>query len=183
MLRAFSRSETQARTDPLTGLLNRRSLEARIHDLGNTGLPFVVAYGDLDHFKMLNDVHGHDAGDRALRLFARVVRDSVRPIDVPARYGGEEFVIVLPDCSIDNAFTVIERIRSQLRGGLANATVPPFTVSFGVAASEPGLTFSQTLEAADQALLCAKRTGRDRIVIAGAGEASEEGTPPATADR
>ncbi|MDQ1431726.1 MAG: hypothetical protein QOF40_2328 [Actinomycetota bacterium] len=168
MLRAFSRSETQARTDPLTGLLNRRSLEARTRELAETGLPFVVAYGDLDHFKMLNDVHGHDAGDRALRLFARVLRDSVRPVDVPARYGGEEFVVVLPDCSLDNAFTVIERIRSELRGVLANGTVPPFTVSFGIAASEPGLTFSQTLEAADQALLRAKRAGRDRITVAGA---------------
>jgi len=166
MLRAFARSETQARTDPLTGLLNRRSLEARAHDLGD--LPFVVSYGDLDQFKMLNDVHGHDAGDRALRLFARVLRDSVRPNDIPARYGGEEFVAVLPDCTIDNAITVIERIREQLRATLANGTVPPFTVSFGLAASEPGLTFSQTLEAADQALLDAKRTGRDRIVVAGA---------------
>jgi diguanylate cyclase (GGDEF)-like protein len=170
MLRAFSRSETQARTDPLTGLLNRRSLEARTRDLAETGLPFVVAYGDLDQFKMLNDVHGHDAGDRALRLFARVLRDSVRPVDVPARYGGEEFVVALPDCSLDNAFTVIERIRSELRAVLANGTVPPFTVSFGIAASELGLTFSQTLEAADEALLHAKRSGRDRISIAGASD-------------
>jgi diguanylate cyclase (GGDEF)-like protein len=130
----------------------------------------VVAYGDLDQFKMLNDVHGHDAGDRALRLFARVLRDSVRPVDVPARYGGEEFVVALPDCSLDNAFTVIERIRSELRVVLANGTVPPFTVSFGIAASEPGLTFSQTLEAADEALLHAKRSGRDRISIAGASD-------------
>ncbi len=84
MLRAFARSETQADTDPLTGLLNRRSLEERTRDLLESGLPFVVAYGDLDQFKLLNDVHGHDAGDRALRLFARVLRDSVRPNDIPS---------------------------------------------------------------------------------------------------
>jgi diguanylate cyclase (GGDEF)-like protein len=166
MLRAFARSETQAHTDPLTGLLNRRSLEARTRDLTDDGLQFVVAYGDLDQFKLLNDVHGHDTGDRALRLFARVLRDSVRPNDIPARYGGEEFVAVLPDCSLDNAVVVIERIRARLAAELTAGTVPPFTVSFGLAPSETGLTFGEIVDAADQALLRAKREGRDRIVIA-----------------
>jgi diguanylate cyclase (GGDEF)-like protein len=173
MLRAFARSETQARTDPLTGLLNRRSLEARTRDLTDEGLPFVVAYGDLDRFKLLNDVHGHDTGDRALRLFARVLRDSVRPNDIPARYGGEEFVAVLPDCSLDNAVIVIERIRTRLHAELADGIVPPFTVSFGLAASETGFTFGETVDAADQALLRAKREGRDRVVIAGAKPADD----------
>ena len=168
MLRAFARSETQADTDPLTGLLNRRSLEERTRGLVDAGLPFVIAYGDLDQFKLLNDVHGHDTGDRALRLFARVLRDSVRPNDIPARYGGEEFVAVLPECSVENAIAVIERIRSQLRVALTGGSLPMFTVSFGIAASEVGLTFSQTLDAADQALLCAKRAGRDRVVVDGA---------------
>ncbi len=180
MLRAFARSETQASTDPLTGLLNRRSLEARTRDLTDKGLPFVVAYGDLDQFKLLNDVHGHDTGDRALRLFARVLRDSVRPNDVPARYGGEEFVAVLPDCPMDNAVIVIERIRSRLRTLLTDGTVPPFTVSFGLAASETGLTFGETVDAADQALLRAKRDGRDRIVIAGVETADDAITSTVT---
>ena len=173
MLRAFARSETQARTDPLTGLLNRRSLEARARDLADEGLPFVVAYGDLDQFKLLNDVHGHDTGDRALRLFARVLRDSVRPNDIPARYGGEEFVTVLPDCALDNAVVVIERIRARLSAELEGGAVPPFTVSFGLAASEAGFTFGETVDAADQALLRAKRDGRDRIVVAGS-EAADD---------
>ena len=159
MLRAFARSETQAGTDPLTGLLNRRSLEARTHDLGATGIPFVVAYGDLDHFKLLNDVHGHDAGDRALRLFARVLRDSVRPNDIPARYGGEEFVAVLPDCTLDNAIVVLDRIQANLRAAVVNGTVPPFTASFGLASSEPGLAFGEIVESADQALLQRKAHG------------------------
>ena len=167
MLRAFARSETQAHTDPLTGLLNRRSLEASVRDFADQGLGFVVAYGDLDHFKLLNDVHGHDAGDRALRLFARVLRDSVRPSDIPARYGGEEFVAVLPDCTLDKAVVVVERIRSRLAAELAAGTVPPFTVSFGLAGSDPGLTFGETVDAADQALLRAKREGRDRVVVSG----------------
>jgi diguanylate cyclase (GGDEF)-like protein len=178
MLRAFARSESQARTDPLTGLLNRRSLEARTRDLADEGIPYVVAYGDLDHFKLLNDVHGHDTGDRALRLFARVLRDSVRPNDIPARYGGEEFVAVLPDCLLDNAVTIIERIRTRLTQELAEGTVPDFTVSFGLAASETGLGFGETVDAADQALLRAKRDGRDRIVVA-ATKATSSYTDPA----
>ena len=70
-LRAFNRSETEARTDQLTGLLNRRSLEEEVRQLADAGQPFTVAYGDLDHFKELNDVYGHDAGDRVRRLFSR----------------------------------------------------------------------------------------------------------------
>ncbi len=181
MLRAFSRSETQAHTDPLTGLLNRRSLETLTRGLIDEGLPFTVAYGDLDHFKLLNDVHGHDTGDRALRLFARVLRDSVRPNDIPARYGGEEFVAVFPDCSLDNALIVVERVHARLRAALADGAAPPFTVSFGLAASETGLTFSETVDAADQALLLAKRQGRDRVVVAGAERADDVApshTPP-----
>lgn len=181
MLRAFARSEVQARTDPLTGLLNRRSLEGRVQELTDEDLPYVVAYGDLDHFKLLNDVHGHDTGDRALRLFARVLRDSVRPDDIPARYGGEEFVTVLPDCSLANAAVVIERVRSRLQQELADGGLPPFTVSFGLAASRHGAAFGQVVDLADHALLRAKRDGRDRIVVADARGGAASGPSVATA--
>ncbi len=181
MLRAFARSEIQADTDPLTDLLNRRSLENRVRRLDDDGVPFVVAYADLDHFKLLNDVHGHDAGDRALKLFASVLRDGVRPDDIPARFGGEEFVVVLPKCSIADAIAVVERVRDNLRVDLANATLPAFTVSVGLAASEMGRTFGQTLDAADQALLGAKRAGRDRVVVDGT-EASNDETPVTSTD-
>jgi len=167
MLRAFARSEMQAKTDPLTGLLNRRSLEASAQDLVDTGESYVAAYADLDHFKTLNDVHGHDAGDRALRLFARVLRDSVRPSDIPARYGGEEFVVVLPNCGPGDAAVVMERVRSTLAKAIADGAGPEFTVSVGVAESSISSSFSETVEAADNALLQAKATGRDRIVVAG----------------
>jgi diguanylate cyclase (GGDEF)-like protein len=168
LLRAFSRSESQAHTDPLTGLCNRRSLETQVRDVVHEELPYVVAYGDLDHFKDLNDVYGHDAGDRALRLFARVLRDNLRPNDIPARYGGEEFVVVFPNCPVGEAEKVVERIRERLGAALYGGTVPPFTASFGLAASDPVLTFGETLEAADASLLQAKIRGRDRIVVAGA---------------
>jgi len=168
VLRAFSRSESQAHTDPLTGLLNRRSLEMRVRDVIQEDLPYVVAYGDLDHFKQLNDVYGHDTGDRALRLFARVLRDNLRPNDIPARYGGEEFVIVFPTCPIDEAEKVVERIRERLAASLLGGTVPPFTASFGLAVSDPVMTFGEAVESADAALLQAKIQGRDRVIVAGA---------------
>ena len=179
MLRAFLRSETQAHTDPLTGLMNRRSLEEKVRGLTEDGTTYVAAYGDLDHFKQLNDVHGHDAGDQALRLFARVLRDTVRPNDLTARYGGEEFVVVLPDCQIADAYAVINRLREALADAQSGASVPPFTVSFGITAARPENTFSQTLEIADAALLKAKATGRDRIVISGARRATDATTMPA----
>jgi len=165
-LRVLARSETQARIDVLTGLFNRRSVEAQVRPVIERGAPFVVAFADLDHFKMLNDEHGHEMGDRALRLFARVLRDSVRPADIPARFGGEEFVVVLPDCQISDARIVGDRVRARLATALAASTVPAFTVSIGLAAWEPPEGFIDTVGRADAALLHAKRNGRDRVVAA-----------------
>jgi diguanylate cyclase (GGDEF)-like protein len=167
VLRVLARTEAQAQVDPLTGLPNRRTLEHRTHDLADSDSGFVVAFADLDHFKELNDLHGHDTGDRALRLFARVLRDSVRPHDIPARYGGEEFVVVLPDCTIVDARVVAERIRARLADTLEGANVPPFTVSVGLAAAEPHEAVSEVIERADGALLKAKQLGRDRVLAAG----------------
>ncbi len=166
MLRAFEKSETQARSDPLTGLLNRRSLENKVHDIERSTMPYALAYGDLDHFKELNDTHGHEAGDQALRLFSRVLRDSVRPDDVAARYGGEEFVVVLPDCDLETATAVLERVRERLALALTNGRVPSFTVSFGLAASVDADTFEEVVALADHALLTAKADGRNRVVLA-----------------
>ena len=167
MLRAFLDSQSQARTDPLTGLLNRRSLENRVRDLVANGTPYVVAYGDLDHFKDLNDTHGHETGDRSLRLFARVLRDSIRPADIPGRFGGEEFIVVLPDCTIDDAVSVMERVREQLALALAGGAGPSFTASFGVAEGRPGVGFDGVVAEADAALYVAKADGRNRVVRAG----------------
>lgn len=167
MLRAFEVSQTQANTDSLTGLLTRRSLESSIGELEDSGIPYAIAYGDLDHFKQLNDVFGHSAGDRALRAFSHVLRDSLRPTDVACRYGGEEFVIVLPDCAADQAVPVLERVREQLAKRLSSGKVPEFTVSFGIASSDQAASFEQTVHLADEALLQAKAAGRDRIVTAG----------------
>jgi diguanylate cyclase (GGDEF)-like protein len=164
-LRTFSKSEIQASTDPLTGLLNRRSVEAEASGIVDQGGRYAVAFGDLDHFKRLNDVYGHDTGDRALRLFARVLRDSVRPQDIPARYGGEEFVVVLPGCSGADAAKVMDRVRDRLAEALDGGSTPPFTASFGVASDDSGLPFADLVSMADAALLVAKADGRDRTII------------------
>ena len=166
MLRAFEESETQARSDPLTGLSNRRSLENRARDLQREGVRYALAYGDLDHFKLLNDTHGHEAGDQALRLFSRVLRDSIRPDDVAARYGGEEFVLVLPNTDMKAATLVLERIRENLARALAAGRVAHFTISFGLASSTDSETFDGVVAIADEALLVAKAAGRNRVIVA-----------------
>jgi diguanylate cyclase (GGDEF)-like protein len=174
MLRAFEVSQTQANSDSLTGLMTRRSLEAAVRELRATGTQYSLAYGDLDHFKNLNDSFGHAAGDRALRTFSQVLRDSLRPADIPGRYGGEEFVIVLPDCPLEEAHQVLERVRERLADRITIAAVPTFTVSFGLAASHQGEDFDHVVSLADAALLNAKAGGRDQIVI------SDGPAPPVT---
>ncbi|MFN7149115.1 MAG: GGDEF domain-containing protein [Microthrixaceae bacterium] len=128
------------------------------------GDPYSLAFCDLDHFKELNDLHGHDAGDRALRSFARTLTESLRPQDVICRWGGEEFVIVLPDCDAAAAVEAMERVRTNLLLTSMSAHTVSFTASFGVATSADGATFDDVVALADLALREAKGTGRDRVI-------------------
>jgi diguanylate cyclase (GGDEF)-like protein len=178
MLRALEVSQTQANTDSLTGLLTRRSLEHRILEFHDSGVPYAVAYGDLDHFKQLNDVFGHHAGDRALRTFSQVLRDALRPSDVACRYGGEEFVIVPPGCPVDEATDVLERVRHRLADRLASGQLPDFTVSFGLSSSDQSPDFDGVVNLADEALLQAKAAGRDRVVVSTEGHRGLQVTAP-----
>lgn len=164
MVRAFEQTSAQANTDALTGLANRRALEHRLRELQRGGIAYSLAFCDLDRFKQLNDHHGHEAGDRALRLFARVLRDTVRPTDLPSRYGGEEFVLLLPECGEDESYDVLERVRARLADAVGGGSVPAFTCSFGLATSDDGELPEDVINAADGALLAAKAAGRDRIV-------------------
>jgi diguanylate cyclase (GGDEF)-like protein len=163
VIRAFATKDRQANTDALTGLCNRRSLEEKVASITSRG-GYAVAFADLDCFKRLNDTHGHETGDKALRLFGDVLRASIRPDDVAARWGGEEFVIVLPGLSGAKVIVILERVRERLQDALALGAVPAFSVSFGVSDSRGFTLFDEVLNAADEALLRAKSTGRDRIV-------------------
>jgi diguanylate cyclase (GGDEF)-like protein/PAS domain S-box-containing protein len=158
----LARLEAVARTDDLTGLANRRAWEEELpRELARArrdDRPVCVAMVDLDHFKEFNDEHGHQAGDRLLKEIASVWRDELRPTDVLARYGGEEFVLLLPNCPLDEAHEVIERLRS---------TIPAEeTCSAGIATWDGRESPETLVSRADAALYRAKREGRNRSVTA-----------------
>lgn len=167
VLRAFAQSQAQAATDPLTGLLNRRSFENAASAKLSAGHQIALAYCDLDHFKNLNDTYGHDAGDRALRVFSRVVTESLRDEDAAGRWGGEEFVVMFDAADAATAAAALDRLRQNLSIALAGGTTPTFTASFGVADTAMTNDLEDLVGLADDALLHAKRSGRDRVVIAG----------------
>ncbi|HVQ34288.1 MAG TPA: GGDEF domain-containing protein, partial [Lysobacter sp.] len=124
--------------------------------------PYVLAVLDVDHFKQINDRHGHLMGDRALCAVADAILRSVRSSDVAVRYGGEEFLVVLPNTRLDGGAEIAERIRQQVS---ALALPMPVTVSIGIADGDMDRDAADAVfERADQALYRAKQTGRDRVV-------------------
>jgi diguanylate cyclase (GGDEF)-like protein/putative nucleotidyltransferase with HDIG domain len=158
-----------ARTDPLTGLLNRRGfrelldLELERARRGLTSMTLVV--GDIDHFKEVNDRLGHPTGDGVLRRVGAMLQEGVRRIDGVARVGGEEFGLVLSGLGATDAFVIAERLRCALADAFAGETVP-VTISFGIASyPEHGETAGSLLRASDESLYAAKQAGRDRTVI------------------
>ena len=163
-VRAFEKSQLQASTDNLTGLINRRTFESQARGLIHQGRLFALAVVDLDRFKSINDTLGHEAGDRALRLFAQVASESLRDDDILARWGGEEFVLALPGIDRRDAVAVLDRLREELADAQPG-DAPRFTASFGVTDSEAAATLDQMLKIADQGLYVAKQTGRDRVTI------------------
>ncbi len=168
ILRAAVRAHLEASTDPLTGLLNRRSLMDQVHDLSRLGVPFAAAILDLDGFKSLNDTFGHETGDRTLRTFAHALRDAVRAHDIVARYGGDEFVVVLPRCSLGEATEVLERVRQRLETRVAEASLPPVSCTSGLADTSHATSFEVVLRFADAALREAKAAGGDRVLVSAA---------------
>ncbi len=164
LIAAMSQTQRQADTDPLTGLSNRRRLENDVRALVREGTSFAIVLADLDHFKQLNDAHGHEMGDRALRLFARVMLRNVRDGDLVARYGGEEFVIVCPRSTAAAAADAFDRIRLELAGAVTDGRTPHFTVSAGVVDTSESHQLEELINAADVLLLRAKSLGRDQVL-------------------
>jgi len=161
--------------DPLTGLFNRRYLEETLvlefgrASRANDGIGVIV--GDLDHFKRLNDTHGHDGGDAALRAVAQVLVGNVRKGDIACRHGGEEFVLVLPGATLEQTHERAEELRrtlAQLEVPFHGKLISPITMSIGVAVyPRHGSSPDAVLRQADKAMYQAKQNGRDRVVVAG----------------
>jgi len=167
--RLYERMKRLAMTDSLTGVATRRSFfEAAQRILEETvraGGTLSVLMADLDHFKSINDQHGHQVGDDAIRQAAEAARELLRRTDVIGRYGGEEFAVILPDTEADAALVIAERLRANVAQIDLPGARAVLSISIGVTACQPNasMTIDQILNMADQALLAAKRRGRNRV--------------------
>ena len=178
----FRHVASQAVTDPLTGLANRRSfddelaLEWRRAERVGTGLALILA--DVDDFKPVNDTHGHQKGDEVLRRVGELLGAAVRQVDLAARYGGEEFAVIVPETDLGDALKLAERLRSNVMRAeieLSDGTRLHVTSSFGVAIKGEFGRAEELIAAADEALYAAKRAGKNRV----APEVAPAAEPPA----
>jgi diguanylate cyclase (GGDEF)-like protein len=167
-MRVEMEHRSEAVLDPLTGLLNRKSLGARFEELAQqaavTGGSVCLVVCDLDRFKRVNDSHGHVQGDAVLTDAAYLMRSTLRSFELVYRLGGEEFLVVLPGATLDEGETLAERMRVALEDGRPGGLA--VTASFGVAAAHGAeVAFEPLFRAADAALYGAKRSGRNRVVV------------------
>ncbi|NTV52954.1 MAG: diguanylate cyclase [Candidatus Firestonebacteria bacterium] len=179
-LRAQNRRLSElSMTDPLTGLYNRRYLMERFHEelerAKRYQYPIACLKVDVDDFKLLNEAHGHMKGDQVLQQLAILLKNTNRVVDILARYGGEQFLLILPQTNLGGAEAVGERYRQQVQSAqiFQNDPALRITVSLGVAAyaTETIDTEEELLRQADEALLEAKRLGKNRLVLAQPGAA------------
>lgn len=158
--------------DPLTGAGNRYAMDLRLTEewerSRRSGLPCSLCMLDIDHFKQVNDTHGHAVGDTVLRVISRYLKGDGRASDNLFRYGGEEFLVCMPNTPLNDA----EAVFNRLREGLAMLAIPldastnlRVTASFGVTLLLPDAPVEQSIERADHALLCAKNNGRNRVCV------------------
>jgi diguanylate cyclase (GGDEF)-like protein len=182
--RLVERLERQAAEDPLTGLANQRAFHVacgqELSRSARDGRPVAIVVLDLDHFKAINDAHGHPYGDEVLRRAGRALAEAVRPHDTVARMGGEEFALLLPDTDAEGAHAVAERARAAV----AAVVVPGrgLTASAGVASHAGQLAMLERMLAhADRALYAAKAAGRDRTVVHDQAAVTDRPEPPLAA--
>jgi diguanylate cyclase len=168
--------QTQCLRDPLTSVSNRRAfderLEREVRAADETGANLCLAMADIDHFKLVNDTHGHQVGDAVLQQFASVVTQNIKGQDMVARYGGEEFAIILPETDLFAAYNLLVKIKyafksseTPIEGTLK--TIKDVTASFGLVRFEPGMSPREMIEQADHFLYEAKDSGRDRVKAKG----------------
>lgn len=161
-----SRLEEMANSDRLTGLRNRHAFEIlmpqTISEAVRSKTAFAILMIDIDHFKHINDSHGHIAGDQYLQAIAGIIRETVRESDIVFRWGGEEFLAILKGCGAVDALTVAEKLRTAIEN---HAFAEPVTVSIGVAVWREGYSPDALIARADDALYTAKKNGRNRVCI------------------
>jgi len=172
LARTLAQLQAIATRDELTGLPNRRQMQALMDQELLRALrhhhDFCIALVDLDHFKRINDEHGHAAGDTVLRVFAETGQAALRATDVLARWGGEEFIVLLPDTGMPPALGGMERLRQQVEAlpmDVGGGRTLHVTVSIGLTGHRRSETLAQTLERADRLLYQAKGEGRNRVCI------------------
>ena len=181
----LARLERMAITDALTGLYNRHrfhdSLTREFERVKRYSTPFSLAMFDIDHFKQVNDNHGHLAGDRVLKEIAGIMSGSIREVDTVARYGGEEFMVIMPNTDKSDAVILAERVRRKIRLHKFYEIDRTVTVSIGISGMPDNLLDSEDsmIRCADFALYEAKRKGRDRIEVAGGKELKASRQTPA----
>jgi diguanylate cyclase (GGDEF)-like protein len=167
LMRSDLKHRAEAVIDPLTGMLNRKALVQRVDELAQqsqvTRQPIGLIVGDIDHFKQVNDSHGHAVGDAVLTDVAYHLRKTLRAFDLSYRTGGEEFLVLLPGADLQGATDIAEVLRSAVANGLH--TGHRVTMSFGAAASsgEQGFDYESVFAEADAALYRAKHSGRNRV--------------------
>ena len=168
---AFERAQIAARTDSLTGLLNHGALHVRLNEeiarVSRSGEPLSCLLVDLDHFKVVNDAHGHLVGDQILRQVAGAIADEFRAYDGLGRFGGDEFVLVLPGVDTEGATEAAHRLRRSVDRAMHDEALSEVSASVGVARWREPLTSGELLDRADRALLVAKRKGKDQVAVAG----------------
>lgn len=163
-------ARAEAGTDPVTGCMNHRAMRRRLHEeIGRamrTGGPLSCLLIDLDNFKLVNDRHGHQAGDAVLREVCHGLAGEVRAFDRVARYGGDEFVVILPNADLDSAAAAAGRVLQRLRDLPERDGVPGVGASIGVSQWRAPMDVDELLQACDAALLRSKREGKNRVTRA-----------------
>jgi diguanylate cyclase len=181
----IDRSRAEARTDALSGVANRKAFDEKLQFLTTnwkrTGEPFALVLADVDHFKWINDTHGHPAGDLVVQHVGNFLKSTLRSGDFVARYGGDEFALLFPQTELEIAAKVSERIRASITknnfdvGG--NGERAAITFSMGVAASTDASSAAEILKHADEAVYQSKRSGRNCVRVY-----RQQGIGPAAAD-
>lgn len=151
-------------SDYLTGVLTRRALFSRLKSINCDKSPYSVIMADIDNFKQINDLFGHQAGDKVLKELGEILKENLRRNDFVGRYGGEEFLIVLPNTDKERAKFVAEKLRKFIENRQFSFPGKRITVSFGVADCREGRKVENVLELADRRLYKAKKSGKNRVV-------------------